>query len=49
MLLYKYKCLWSKGVKAEVQVSRRELYTHSHLNYSTYTRNAPFVSMENLV
>ena len=49
MSLHKYKYLWSRGAKAEVQVSRREFYTHIHLNYSTYTRNAPFVSMENLV
>ena len=32
--LYKYKCMWGyEGVKIEVQVSRRELHTHIHLDY----------------
>ena len=33
-LLYKYKCLWSVGVRAEVQVSRRKLHIYIHLDYA---------------
>ena len=32
--LRKYKCLWAVGVRAEVQVSRREFHTHIYLDYS---------------
>ena len=28
----KYKCLWGVGGKAGVQVSKRELHTHIHLD-----------------
>ena len=30
--LHKYKCLWSVGVRARIQVSGRELHTHIHLD-----------------
>ena len=30
--LHKYKCLWGVGNKDRVQVFKRELYTHIHLN-----------------
>ena len=30
--LYKYKCLWSVGTRAVVQVSNREFHTYIHLD-----------------
>ena len=30
---HKYKCLWGVGVRVEVQVFKRELHTHIHLDY----------------
>ena len=29
--LHRYKCLWGVGVKTGIQVSKNELYTHTHI------------------
>ena len=33
--LHNYKCLWTEvwGAKARIQVSKKEFYTHIHLDY----------------
>ena len=30
--LHKYKCLWGVGIRAGIQVSKRKLHKHKHLN-----------------
>ena len=30
--LHKYKCLWGMGIRTGIQVSKRKLHKHKHLN-----------------
>ena len=32
--LHKYKCLWGVGCRAEVQVFKKKVHTHIHLDYT---------------